>query len=197
MRECPVEISSARLLLRPYRSGEGCLYVDMSRENCAHLAEFMPEELHGISAEADGERHIQRLLRGWQDRELFVFGAWDRATGSYVGEAYLANPDWRVPSLEVGYFVVATQTGRGYATEAGAAVVECAFAHLGVERVDLQCRADNAASAHVATRMGFQLEGRQRQRHRKRDGALVDRIWYGLLRSEWEAQRQSLHEIDR
>lgn len=58
MRECPVEISSARLLLRPYRSGEGCLYVDMSRENCAHLAEFMPEELHGISAEADGERHI-------------------------------------------------------------------------------------------------------------------------------------------
>jgi RimJ/RimL family protein N-acetyltransferase len=63
-----------------------------------------------------------------------------------------------------------------------------AFSHLGVERIDLQCTADNVASARIAERLGFQLEGHQRQRHRKRDGELVDRLWYGLLRSEWEAQ---------
>jgi RimJ/RimL family protein N-acetyltransferase len=109
----------------------------------------------------------------------------------------LAHPDWHVPAVEVGYFVVATQTGRGYATEAGAAVVDCAFTHLGMHRGDVQCRADNIASAHVATRMGFRLEGRQRQRHRKRDGELVDRLWYGLLRAEWAAQRPSLPAIGR
>jgi len=189
--EDPIEISSTRLLLRPYRPGEGPLYVDMYRENGAHLMEFMPEELRGMKTEADGERQIQRMLHAWQDRELFIFGAWDTETGLYVGEAYLANPDWTVPSLELGYFVVATQTGRGFATEAGAAVVAVAFEQFGVERIDLQCQADNVASARVAERLGFRLEGRQRQRDRKRDGDLVDRLWYGLLRAEWEAQRTS------
>jgi len=189
--EYPIEISSTRLLLRPYRPGEGRLYVDMYRENGAHLMEFMPEELRGMKTEADGERQIQRMLHAWQDRELFIFGAWDTETGLYVGEAYLANPDWTVPSLELGYFVVATQTGRGFATEAGAAVVAVAFEQFGVERIDLQCQADNVASARVAERLGFRLEGRQRQRDRKRDGDLVDRLWYGLLRVEWEAQRTS------
>jgi len=189
--EYPIEISSTRLLLRPYRPGEGRLYVDMYRENGAHLMEFMPEELRGMKTEADGERQIQRMLHAWQDRELFIFGAWDTETGLYVGEAYLANPDWTVPSLELGYFVVATQTGRGFATEAGAAVVAVAFEQFSVERIDLQCQADNVASARVAERLGFRLEGRQRQRDRKRDGDLVDRLWYGLLRAEWEAQRTS------
>lgn len=189
MSECPSEISTARLLLRPYRPGEGRFYVDMCRENRAHLAEYMPEELRRMETEADGERQIQWMLLAWQDREVFIFGAWNRATGRHVGEAYLANPDWHIPSLEVGYFVVATQTGKGYAVEASAAVVDTAFAAFGLARIDLQCRADNVASARVAERMGFRLEGRQRQRHRKRDGELVDRLWYGLLRSEWEAQR--------
>jgi RimJ/RimL family protein N-acetyltransferase len=151
----------------------------------------MPEELRGMETEADGERQIQWMLRGWQNRELFIFSAWDRATSSYVGETYLANPDWHVPSLELGYFVVTTQTGRGLAAEAGAAVVDVAFEHFGVERIDLQCMADNVASAHVAERIGFRLEGRQRRRHRKRDGELVDRLWYGLLRSEWAARQTS------
>ena len=197
MSEAPIEISSTRLVLRPYRPGEGHLYVKTYRENRVHLLEFMPEELRGMNTEADGERQIQRMLHAWQDRELFVFGAWERATGIYVGEAYLANPDWEVPSLELGYFVVARQTGRGFATEAGLAVVGSAFAHFGVVRIDLHCTVDNVASAHVAERIGFRLEGRQRQRHRKRDGALVDRLWYGLLLSEWEARTRSLDGTDR
>ena len=52
--------------------------------------------------------------------------------------------------------------------------------------MDLQVRADNAASQRVAERCGFRLEGRQRLRHRKKDGTLVDRLWYGLLCSEWQ-----------
>jgi RimJ/RimL family protein N-acetyltransferase len=164
----------------------------MYRENHAHLFEFKPEDLRGMVTAAEAERQIQRMVRSWQDRELFIFGIWEKDTGSYVGEAYLANPDWHVPSLELGYFVVAQQTGRGIATEAGAALVEVAFAHLRVARIDLQCTADNVASARVAERLGFRLEGRQRQRHRKRSGELVDRLWYGLLRAEWESTRRAL-----
>jgi RimJ/RimL family protein N-acetyltransferase len=103
------------------------------------------------------------------------------------GEIYLANPDWHVPSLELGYFVVRASTGKGFATEAARATLHYAFDHMQVSRVDLQCRSDNEASQRVAGRCGFRLEGCQRLRHCKKDGMLVDRLWYGLLRSEWQA----------
>ena len=60
-----------------------------------------------------------------------------------------------------------------------------AFERLTMNRIDLQCRADNLVSRRVAERCGFRLEGCQRLRHRKKSGVLVDRLWYGLLRAEW------------
>lgn len=179
-----LELTTSRLLLRAYRSGDGTAYVRMYHENAEHLREFMPDELREMATEHEAEGQIRRMTRQWRAGKLFVFGAWEREGGGYVGETYLANADWAVPCIELGYFVVASQTGRGYAVESGRAVVRFAFERLAVSRVELYCASDNAASARVAERIGFTLEGRQRLRHRKRDGTLVDRLWYGLLRAE-------------
>ncbi|MCA9947977.1 MAG: GNAT family N-acetyltransferase, partial [Anaerolineales bacterium] len=86
--------------------------------------------------------------------------------------------------VELGYFLVKDKTGSGYATEAAQAMIQFAFEQLKVSRIDLQCAADNLASQRVAERCGFTLEGCQRQRQRKKDGKLVDRLWYGLLAQE-------------
>ena len=180
-----VELVTDRLLLRPYRPGDGAAYARMYHENQDHLREFMPDELRDMATELDAEGQIRRMIRQWRAGKLFIFGGWERAGGTYVGETYLANPDWAVPCIELGYFVVAQRTGQGYAVEAGRAVTQFAFERLAVDRVELYCASDNVASARVAERLGCSLEGRQRQRHRKRDGTLVDRLWYGLLRSEW------------
>ena len=181
-----ITLHTPRLLLRPYRPGDARMYVEMHQQNRAHLREFLPDELRDMQTAADAAGQIGRMDRQWRSGELFAFGAWEHATGAYVGETYLANADWAVPAIELGYFVVASQTGRGYAVEAGRAVVRFAFERLGVGRLDLQCASDNRASARVAERIGFRLDGCQRLRHRKRDGTLVDRLWYGLLRPEWE-----------
>jgi len=179
-----VELVTERLLLRPYQPGDGAAYAQMYHENQDHVHEFMPDELRDMATEHDAEGQIRRMIRQWRAGKLFVFGAWARDGGAYVGEAYLANADWAVPCIELGYFVVASQTGRGYAVEAARAVTRFAFERLAVGRVELYCASDNLASARVAERIGFGREGCFRQRHRKRDGTLVDRLWYGLLRSE-------------
>lgn len=181
----PTEFASERLTLRAYRPGDAALYFRMVRDNWDHLFEYMPPVVQSMQGPADAEAFIRWLASEWEQRRLFLFGAWEKASGNYLGEAYLANPDWHVPSIELGYFLVQMATGQGYATEAARAVLRCAFDRLNVSRVDLQCRADNLASQRVAERCGFRLEGRQRLRHRLKSGALVDRLWYGLLRSEW------------
>ena len=186
----PREFSTQRLCFRCYRPGDGATYHQMLQENWEHLYEFMPQSHLEIGSAEDAEAVLRRLAAEWTSRTLFIFGVWDNASGAYVGESYLANPHWEVPRIEVGYFIVQACTGRGYATEAAQSMVRYAFTEIGVERVDLQCRADNAASQRVAERCGFTLEGRSRRQHRMKSGALVDVLWYGLLRDEWESRRQ-------
>jgi [ribosomal protein S5]-alanine N-acetyltransferase len=178
------ELETERLFLRAYQPEDAALYFHMVRENCDHLYEFLPENVQAMQSEEDAGAILRWLKSEWQQSNLFLFGQWEKATGRYVGETYLANPDWHVPSIELGYFLVQAATGQGFATEAARAVLRCAFDRLNMSRVDLQCRADNTASQHVAERLGFRYEGCQRLRHRKKDGTLVDRLWYGLLRED-------------
>jgi RimJ/RimL family protein N-acetyltransferase len=187
--DIPTETTSDRLLLRPYRVSDAPAYFHMLRENWTHLWEFMPPNLVHAQNEADVLTFIEWQIAEWQRRSLFILGFWDKSSAEYLGEVYLANADWEVPCIEVGYFVVQRQTGKGYATEAARAAVRIAFEHLQVQRVELQCAADNEKSARVARRCGFTLEGRLRQRSHKKDGTLVDRLWFGLLRSEYLASR--------
>jgi len=184
--DIPTEFSSERLKLRCYRPGDGAMYFQMLRANWDHLYEFLPASLMAVQSEEDAEVVFRRLMADWNLRNLFIFGVWEKGTGVYVGESYLANADWNVPRIELGYFVVKASTGKGYASEAARATIRFAFEHMGISRVELQCVADNVASIHVAENCGFIFEGRFRQRHRKKSGAVVDVLWYGILLSEWQ-----------
>ncbi|NIT56156.1 MAG: GNAT family N-acetyltransferase, partial [Aliifodinibius sp.] len=184
--DIPTQVATKHLLLRCYRPGDGATYFHVLRANRDHLYEFLPPHLMTVQNEEDAENVIRKLNADWQLRTLFIFGVWEKGTGTYVGEIYLANADWQVPCIELGYFVVKESTGKGIATEAVQAMIHFAFDHLQVSRIELQCAADNAASIRVAERCGFHYEGRLRQRNRKQDGDLVDRLWYGLLSSEWQ-----------
>lgn len=182
--DIPTSLTTPRLSLRAYRPGDGAMYYRALQANWQHLYEFMPPFYLSMQSEQDAEAIIARLVGWWQQREHFIFGVWELAGGEYVGEAYLANADWHVPRLELGYFLLQQHTGQGYAGEAARALIKVAFEQLKLERLELQCTVDNLASQKVAERCGFTCEGRMRLRHRKKSGQLVDVLWYGLLRSE-------------
>jgi [ribosomal protein S5]-alanine N-acetyltransferase len=182
----PTEYTSERLLLRRYRPEDAPAYFRMLGENQVHLREFMPAILVNVQNADDVRAVIDWQIEEWQRGELFIMGLWEKSRGEYVGEVYLANADWDVPCIEVGYFTVKQQGGKGYASEACRVACRIAFERLGVRRVELQCAADNEKSARVAQRCGFTLEGRLRERSHKKDGSLVDRLWFGLLQSEWQ-----------
>lgn len=185
--DIPNELTTQRLALRSYRPGDGVVYFQTVRANRSHLYEFLPPELMAWQSEADAEVWIRQLMAEWHMRRLFLFGVWSKESGAYIGETYLANADWQVPCIELGYFLSQDKLGKGFATEAARGVIRFAFEHLKVARIELHCAADNQGSMKVAERCGFQLEGRLRHRHHKKDGTSVDRLWYGLLLSEWQA----------
>jgi len=66
---------------------------------------------------------------------------------------------------ELGYWIAAPHRNRGYATEAGRAVVEIAHAGLKMRRIVSGHYLDNPASGRVLRKLGFRPTGRVRERH--------------------------------
>jgi RimJ/RimL family protein N-acetyltransferase len=78
--------------------------------------------------------------------------------------------------------------GRGYGHEAMEMAIRYAFHELGLHRLSLDVIADNLPAIRLYRRLGFQEEGRLRERV-LRDGEHTDLIYMGLLCRDWEASR--------
>lgn len=79
----------------------------------------------------------------------------------------------------LGYWLTPAAWGRGYATEAGRAVVGMARA-LGLGRLHANHFADNPASGRVLCKLGFEPTGRIAPRPSQARGAPVDSVFYEL-----------------
>jgi [ribosomal protein S5]-alanine N-acetyltransferase len=84
-------------------------------------------------------------------------------------------------TARVGFWLGEDYWGRGYAAEALQAVVEYAFEHFDLRRLEAVVYEWNAPSARVLEKAGFTLESRQRKAATK-DGKTVDVLMYVQVR---------------
>ncbi len=87
---------------------------------------------------------------------------------------------------ELGYWIGVPYWGRGYATEAAAAVVRFGFETLPLNRIYAMHFARNPASGRVLQKIGMRHEGTLRQ-HLKKWDEYVDLECYGILRADYKA----------
>ncbi len=104
----------------------------------------------------------QKFLMGSGLWSVLGYGYWsfiDRETGSLLGNGGLAQFERGVPALEghveAGWAFVPAAWGKGYATEAMAAVLAWSDAHLKPPEIRAIIDHDNIASARVAEKLGF------------------------------------------
>jgi ribosomal-protein-serine acetyltransferase len=88
-------------------------------------------------------------------------------------------------SCEVGYWIAREAQGRGTVTLAVRALIDHAFGAWEMNRVVIKAGAGNDRSRAVAERLGFTLEGFERESERYPDGHYIDLAVYSLLASEW------------
>ena len=75
---------------------------------------------------------------------------------------------------EFGYWLTPAAWGRGYATEAGRAVVQMARHALPIRRLSAGYFLDNPVSGNVLRKLGFRDTGRIERRHSLARGMAVD-----------------------
>ncbi|AIR99339.1 GNAT family N-acetyltransferase [Streptomyces glaucescens] len=142
----PADLITERLLLRSWTPGEAAAVLGESRS--ARWADDFP---------AEGDRVIAGLLGrhpAWLDaygHRLII----ERTGGLVVGSIGLFWP----PSegvVEIGYGIVPSRRGRGYAPEATKALAEFALAAPEVHTVTAGVELSNPPSVRVLEKAGFQ-----------------------------------------
>jgi ribosomal-protein-serine acetyltransferase len=131
-----------------------------------------------IRSQEDARDFIVRAADLEREGRGFHWGLWrdDVLLGGVP--CWSVDPVHRV--AELGYWLATGVWGQGLATTATRVAVEHLFTRQQVNRVEFQCRTENAASRRVAERVGGRLEGVRRQSHWVA-GAFRDHAVYAIL----------------
>lgn len=174
-------IRTERLILRPI--GVEDLTVVQAAAGRREVADTMISIAHPFSTE-DAERYVRSRVAAMQLGRSAAFTLRTHASTAFVGFAELRDIDREHALAELSFWLTVESRGRGYMTEALAAVLRYAFLDLDLNRVYANHMVRNRASGRVLSRLGFQVEGLLRQRVRKWD-LFEDVVLQALLRSEW------------
>lgn len=126
------------------------------------------------------------IWAGAEPRSRYNFAVTRREDGALVGLCGLAGVVRGPASAEIGWQVRREDWGRGYATEAAAALLAWAFGTLRLHRVWAWTTPDNLASLRVMAKLGLRPEGRLRDHQRTPDG-YRDALVHAILEPEWRA----------
>lgn len=174
-----VEVTTARLRLEPIGPGHT---EELWRATEASLPELRRWMFWaGEAAPGSTRAFTEGAVEEWEEGVGYHFAIRD---GDGIAGAMGIEVPVPVRRLgELGYWVASSRAGRGYATEAGSAVVAFGFEELRLYRLELRAGVENLASQRVAEKLGFRREGMLRGGCPLPEGA-YDGYLYGLLASD-------------
>jgi RimJ/RimL family protein N-acetyltransferase len=186
---CPT-IETERLILRPFREDDVDAYTALLQTPQVRASLHLPDDV----SRYDAWLGIAQWLGQWELRDTGQWALEENATGAFVGRAgthFPARADW--PGIEIGWALHPDHWGNGYATEAGAAAIEYAFAHHDVDTLYSVILPENTASQAVARRLGFTLYETRALSHFP---AMEHGIWR-LRRDELQRDELQRDELQR
>jgi RimJ/RimL family protein N-acetyltransferase len=131
--------------------------------------------------------YIQRDLEGMAAGTYVQLAVIRREDADLIGMCSFHLLDVACRRAELGYSLVVSAWGHGYANEAVTALLDWGFGHLKLNRVEADIDPRNAASARALERLGFTREGHLRERWIVA-GEKSDSLIYGLLADEWKTR---------
>ncbi|HEY4941093.1 MAG TPA: GNAT family protein [Rhizomicrobium sp.] len=169
------EIETSRLRLRAIAASDWPAILAYMSD--PHVTAFLP----GGIFDAQAARAFA-LKQSGDDREAVAVV--EKASGQLIG--HMPFHAWSVPqTYEIGWALGQAHQGKGYATEAGRALVAHAFRFLNAHRVIATCQPENTASWRVAEKLGLRREGHFRAALYRAPGIWWDEYFYALLADEY------------
>lgn len=173
-------VLTKRLALRPVLPEDtDAVFRYRSREDVCRYLPFPPQTREQVATRFAG---IPAALT--DEGQYLSLAVAERESGVVVGDVVLMWHSREHRAGEIGYVLHPDYAGKGYATEAGAALLRLGFGELGLHRIVGRLDARNTASARVLEKLGMRREAHFIQNEFLRD-EWTDELVYAVLASEW------------
>jgi RimJ/RimL family protein N-acetyltransferase len=178
------------LILRDLSLDQADLFFEHFQENRDIYVDVIPfvSRTHDV---ADIRETITRSLRRQAEGIADPYTLWDgeRMAGFFLVREKDRDAKWG----EIGYMIGKEWQGQGISKRICDLLIEDLFIHQGMQKVVICCNDDNLASMGMAKKLGFRQEGNLRN-HFVVNGKLRNMLYWGLLKEEWLAQRNSRNQ---
>jgi len=178
-RGWPARLTAGAVTLRPIRQRDKPAWSDVRSRNATWLRPWdaTSPDGPGDSLPSFGAmvRHLSAEARAGRAMPFVV-----DFHGRLVGQLTVGGIAWgSLRAAHVGYWIDRDVAGRGIMPTAVALASDHCWFGLGLHRVEINIRPENAASIRVVEKLGFRLEG-VRPRFLHIDGDWRDHVTYAL-----------------
>jgi RimJ/RimL family protein N-acetyltransferase len=180
MREVLAMLKGEKVILRAFRREDLVRMWEFRNDVEAQLlvSNWPPEPQSLERMQADYDKEVSK---GGSEGNSFAI----EADGKYIGGCALRTFDRTAGCCELGIEIIDRDYwGHGYGRDAVRVLLDYAFRLLNVHRVWLSVNGNNERAIRCYRACGFVEEGRLRE-HMWSNGQYVDKLYMGILRSEW------------
>ena len=182
----PYRIETERLVIRCYEPADAALLSDALNSSIEHLKTFMPWADALPQSIEDSYALCRRFRAAFDSDEQYVCGFFDSSESQLLGGGGL-HPRIGPGGLEIGYWIRASATRQGIATESSAALTRAGFEVCGADRIEIRIDPDNEASFGVPRKLGFVEEATLRRRLPSREDELLrDVTIFTMFREDFD-----------
>ncbi|MGN6524739.1 MAG: GNAT family N-acetyltransferase [Actinomycetes bacterium] len=183
MRGWPAQLSAGPVEVRPLKRGDAQEWREVRQRTLSWLTpwEATTPGWHVATQPSFGSmlRYLRREAAA--DRMLPFAVTYDERL---VGQVTVGGILWgSLMGGHIGYWVDQAYAGRSIIPTAVALVTDHCFTEVGLHRLEINIRPENARSLRVVQKLGFRDEG-LRQRYLHIDGAWRDHLSFALTAGE-------------
>lgn len=157
------------------------IFMTIDRQR-TYLGEWLPFVAHTKSVD-DVMKFIEHVTNLPEEALDFPFTI--RKNNTFVGLIHLKSTDIQNRKTDVGYWLSQDYQGQGIITQSVDKLCAFAFGTLDLNRVELKCGVGNIPSKKIPQRLGFTLEGIERDGELMSDHRFIDLEVYSKLKSDY------------
>lgn len=177
-------IESDRMVVRCWSPADAQLLREALDDSNEHLRPWIPwmkDEPKSLYETAGWLRKNRANFDLDKDYRYAIFDSDER---TLIGETGLYTRAGK-GAREIGYWINRRSAGKGYATEAAAAMVKVAFEIDRVDRVEIHCAPENVLSAVIPSKLGFSHEATLKRRYVDSEGSIHDSMIWTLFAEDY------------
>lgn len=180
--EWPITLAHGPLRLRALTRSDAAAYAEVRRANRDWLRPWEATSPDPDYALPDF-KHLRRLLDRQARRGALLPLAME-VDGAFRGQLTVSGFQWgSLRSAALGYWIDRRVAGQGHTPVAVALACDYCLFHLGLHRMEINIRPENAASLRVVEKLGLRDEGLRRD-YMHIDGAWADHRSFAVTAEE-------------